>query len=267
MHQPNHWPYLGFMDKIKSSDLFVILDHLQFSDRDFHHRNRIRNKSSQGYKWLTVPLKNHPQVICDALIDNDSETKGMKWNELHRVWIDSLYRSAPYYENHKSFLDRLYDHKWNRLIDFNLAIIDYLKHTFDIKAPIILASDLNCIKEEIAATGESCEAGHSSAELSDPDRFMLKCQRSTQRFVNICKELGAHTYLSGAGGKNYLLDELLSDNGIRLEYQSFRHPVYRQCFSPFIPNLAALDCILNMDPDRIASIGYAPGADVASTSQ
>jgi len=255
------------MDKMKFSDLFVILDHLQFCDRDFHHRNRIRNNSSQGYKWLTVPLKNHPRVIGEAMIDNDSKTKGMKWNELHRVWIDSLYRSAPYYEDHKGFLDSLYGHEWNRLIDINLAIIDYLKHTFGIGTPIILASELDCMKEEIATMGDSCEAGHSSTEVSDTDRFLLKCQRSTQRFVDICKELGADTYLSGAGGKNYLLEEMLSDNGIQLEYQSFKHPVYRQCFSPFIPNLAALDCILNMDPDSITNIGYVPGADVASISQ
>src|SRR3989338_6913974 len=60
-HQPNFLPYLGFFDKMMSSDIFVIRDEVQFVERDFHHRNRIKIEGTDGTgaprsKWLTVPV-------------------------------------------------------------------------------------------------------------------------------------------------------------------------------------------------------------------
>ena len=56
IHQPNYLPWLGFFNKIKSSDKFVIFDNVQFprGKKHFGHRNKI--KTNNGDIWLTVPL-------------------------------------------------------------------------------------------------------------------------------------------------------------------------------------------------------------------
>ncbi len=72
-HQPNFLPYLGFFDKMMNSDVFVIRDEVDFVERDYHHRNRIRidGKDANGepqWKWLTIPVKKDPFYIKDIVI-------------------------------------------------------------------------------------------------------------------------------------------------------------------------------------------------------
>jgi len=50
----------------------------------------------------------------------------------------------------------------------------------------------------------------------------------TQRLIDICRLVGADTYLSGAGGHKYLEQAEFEKAGIRLVFQDFRHPVYPQ---------------------------------------
>lgn len=55
IHQPNYLPYLGFFDKLRKSDVFVIYADAQFNKGDFQHRNRIRIfdiERSSGFNWI-----------------------------------------------------------------------------------------------------------------------------------------------------------------------------------------------------------------------
>lgn len=248
IHQPNHWPYMGFMDKMRSADIFIVYDVAQFAKEDFHHRNRIRNSSAEGYKWLTVPVNKRPIPIHDILIDNSRIQGKRPWAEYHRLIIDDCYANAPYYREHEQFLDDLYSRKWERLIDMNMAIIDYLRGVMGIDTRIVMSSELKCIREHQGSDAHNVDAGAQGG-----DQHYLKNLRATKRLVDMCMEVGADTYISGAGGRGYLVEQLFKDNGIKVQYQDFHHPVYRQCFSPFIPNLSALDYIMNVDQKSIAS--------------
>ena len=73
--------------------------------------------------------------------------------------------------------------------------------------------------------------------------------------IEICKKFSADTYISGAGGKNYLDLGLFKENGIEVKFNDFLHPIYKQMFEPFIPNLSAIDLIFNYgDKSREALI-------------
>ena len=54
VHQPQYIPWIGYFHKIRSSDLFVLLDNVQYKKREFQNRNKIRTK--EGSIWLTVPV-------------------------------------------------------------------------------------------------------------------------------------------------------------------------------------------------------------------
>ena len=41
IHQPEHFPYMGFFQKMEAADMFVILDDVQFTKGNFQHRNRL----------------------------------------------------------------------------------------------------------------------------------------------------------------------------------------------------------------------------------
>ena len=56
IHQPEHFPYMGFFEKMKSVDLFVILDDVKFQGkRNWQNRNLIKLKNGADF-WLTVPI-------------------------------------------------------------------------------------------------------------------------------------------------------------------------------------------------------------------
>ncbi|HOO57048.1 MAG TPA: WbqC family protein [bacterium] len=212
VHQPQYLPWLGYFDKIDSSDIFVILDNVQFKKREFQNRNRI--KTPNGPKWLTVPVKvkgRYHQLAKDVLIDIESG-----WHTRHAKALELNYRKSVFFENHfEKIAGFLQEGKFGRLADLNISMLRYFLGTLGIDTPILIESDLG-----VTGTG-------------------------TERIINICKKAGADTYLSGAGGKNYMREEMFAEAGINLDYQEFAHPEYEQLFGSFMPFMSIADLLFN----------------------
>ena len=56
IHQPDFIPWMGFFEKIKMSDIYVILDDVQYLKKGFHNRDKILIDCKP--KWITIPVKN-----------------------------------------------------------------------------------------------------------------------------------------------------------------------------------------------------------------
>ena len=68
IHQPQFLPWLGYLDKIDQSDLFIALDSVQFKKNEWQNRNRIR--TADGCQWITVPVLHHfGQLVKDVRIN------------------------------------------------------------------------------------------------------------------------------------------------------------------------------------------------------
>jgi len=215
IHQPNYLPYLGFFDKMEKSDVFAIYDDARFNKSDFQHRNRIRIYN--GWKWLTVPVEKRHLPINKIKIKNEVKTwKGLKWSEDHFNNIRDNYKNAPYYNTFEDEIKRIYSKTYERLIDLNMVLINFLKRALDIDTKVVFSSDL----------------GFKS--------------KSTQRLVDIVEALGGNIYLSGPMGRNYLDLKLFEERGIKVIFQEFKHPIYRQCYEGFVPNMAAIDALFNV---------------------
>ena len=61
IHQPDFLPYLGFFHRLLKSDMYVILDNVQFLNGSKRWHNRDKIKTPQGVRWLTVSVKSSPQ--------------------------------------------------------------------------------------------------------------------------------------------------------------------------------------------------------------
>lgn len=208
IHQPQFLPWLGYLDKVDRADLFVVLDSVQFKKNEWQNRNRIR--TAQGWQWLTVPvLHNFGQPIKDVRINQTTE-----WRAKHLRALEMHYARAAHRERVLSGLRALYAHPWDRLADLNLAVIRWLLDAFGITTPLRLSSEMQ-LREE-----------------------------PTDRLIDICRAVGATHYLAGAGAAGYLDMKKFDASGIVLDNQEFRHPVYRQCYEPFVPGLAAIDLLL-----------------------
>jgi len=215
IHQPNYLPYLGFFDKMKQSDIFVIYDDAQFEKGEFQHRNRIR--IYHGWKWLTVPVEKKHMPINEIRIKNEVATwKGVRWAEDHIKDIRDNYKDTPYFSTYEKEIKRIYEKTYDKLVDLNMNLIHFLKDAFGIDVKIVFSGELS---------------------------FTSK---STERLVEIVEALGGDVYLSGPKGRDYLDVSLFEKKGIKVEFQDFKHPVYRQRYEGFEPNMAAIDALFNV---------------------
>lgn len=214
IHQPNYLPYLGFFDKLRKSDVFILYDDAQFNKEDFQHRNRIR--IYHGWKWLTIPVEKKHIPINQIEIKNDVKIKGMKWQEAHFKEIYNNYREAPYYHSFEKDLLQIYEQEYNMLVDINFKLIELLMKLFDIHTEIIFSSEFN---------------------------FNSK---STEKLIDLVIAAGGDTYLSGPMGKDYLNPQLFMKRGVQVIYQDFKHSTYQQQYDGFEGNMSAIDAIFNM---------------------
>jgi hypothetical protein len=65
--------------------------------------------------------------------------------------------------------------------------------------------------------------------------------KKTELIIAQCKKLGADTQLSGNGCRRYINKKRFSEEGIKLTFQEFNHPIYPQTSLGFVPNLSVVD--------------------------
>jgi hypothetical protein len=214
-NQPYFFAYPGFFYKANLSDIFVILDDIQFP-RGTTWVTRNRFKNDQGTLWMTIPVWKKGlglQKINEVRICDEG-----RWAKKHLESLKSAYARAPYLVDHLDFVEGIFSSDFKRLIDLNLTIIRYLIEHLHIKTDILLLSELGI---------ES---------------------RGDQLLIDICRRIGASHFLTQNATLKFLNVDIFNEAGIQL--RSFNPPslVYPQLFGDFIPNLSTLDLILNCGP-------------------
>lgn len=89
------------------------------------YRNRFYITGGNGRILLTVPLlhgRDQRTPMKDVLIDNKE-----RWQVQHRRTITSVYGRAPYFEHYALSMQSLFTDRYERLVDFNHASIEWLK--------------------------------------------------------------------------------------------------------------------------------------------
>lgn len=220
IHQPDFAPWMGFFDRLVLSDVYVVLDNVQFLRRGWHHRDLI--KTPKGPKWLTVPVikkGRYHQDILDVEIDNTKD-----WRRDHLNAIREHYSNSPFFNDHIGEIEKIYSTDWKILVDLNMAIINMFIEAFGIKVEIV--------------NGSSLGVQGSKNEL----------------LINILKSIGSKQYIAGEGSKSYLDEALFDRHGIEVIWQSFAHPVYPQEHGEFLPELSSYDALLNCGSKYCAQI-------------
>lgn len=214
IHQPEYLPYIGFFDRIKKADTFVILDNVQYQKNAFINRNKI--KTSQGWQWLTVPVKKREKLddINKLQIDNSSN-----WKEKHLKTIILNYKKTPYFKKYIGLFEDVYKKEWNLIADLDIYLIENIIEMLEIKKEIKKSSSLG-VKD-----------------------------KGIEKLINICKTVRADIYLCGPGNEKYNMTDAVSEKfqkqNIKVIFHKFTPPIYQQQFGKFIPNLSIIDFLFN----------------------
>lgn len=220
-HQPLFFPYLGYFDRMKRCDIFVIRDDTQFAKRNFHHRNRIRVPNAGGepkLKWLTVPVDKSPVPLAQVKINNQVRLKNRTWQQDLECQLNGCYASAPYYKEFAPRIIEILKAGHEGLVDLNMALLRQFCHWFEVDTKIVLATELS----DFTATGDA-----------------------TEDLVEITRATKCSTYLSGDGAKIYIRPEPFEEAKLNLTFQQYSHPVYDQSGQEFVPYLACLDVLFH----------------------
>jgi len=209
VHQPEYLPWLGFFDKLSRCDIYVVYDDAQYQHGGFHNRNRIR--TPPGWEWLTVPIRHgHPQLIKDVKIAGD------QWKNKHLNNIKRHYKKTPYFQEYYPIIEEAITADHEMLIDLNLQLIKAFAEILGINTKMVRSSE-----------------------------FPYGGTEKNEKLVSLCKYLCADTYLSGSGGRSYIREEVFAQANINLRWHSYEHPIYRQGFDGFEPNMSIIDLLFN----------------------
>ena len=213
--RPYFAPFPGFFYQAHLADIIVILDDVQFP-RGTTWITRNRFKNDQGTWWMTIPVWKKGlglQGIDDVRICREG-----RWARKHLAGLQHAYANAPYFAEHGQFLENLFKSGFDRLIEFNLTIIRHLMLYLGVNTGIRRLSEL-----KVEAAGE-------------------------RLLIEICRYFGASAYLAPAAAARYLDGGAFDKAGIQLCPVKPRHPVYPQLWGDFIPDLSALDLLINCGP-------------------
>ena len=218
--QPYLFPYIGYWQLINAVNKFVILDDVNYIMRGYINRNNIL-LNGKVHKF-TVPIKQASQnkLIMETKLSFDQKEKGKFLTTIH-----SAYKKAPYYK------------------EVDLILRDIICYEEDDLTNYIYHS----LKKITQYLGIETEIVFSSKITKDNT---LKAQ---ERIIEICKKLGADTYVNPSGGRRLYQQERFQQEGIQLYFldSKIHEIVYNQGMDGFVGSLSVIDIMMFNDVKKI----------------
>jgi hypothetical protein len=186
IHQPDFLPWIGFFHKWAVSDLLIIHDNIQYIKQGWQNRDKIKINNSD--KWITVPVitkGRSEQNINEVEIVNNN-----KWKKTILGTLRTFFSKSKNINEYFSELEEIILKEHKLLIDLNMELIYWVGRKLKIEVPIRFASD----------------------NKLDTDK--------TEKLIELLKAYNADEYYTGLASKDYLNEELFTQNGIKLTYQN-----------------------------------------------
>lgn len=221
--QSNYIPWKGYFDMIAAVDEFILYDDMQYTRRDWRNRNRI--KTPQGAVWLTVPVKVKGQYFQRI---RDTEIDGAAWAATHWKSLVQHYRRAACFQEIRQWLEPLYlETEYDFLSELNRRLMEGICAYLGITTTISNSWDYTLIDGK------------------------------TERLADLCRQAGGTEYISGPAAKDYILEQVFADQGIRLTWFDYEgYPEYPQLWGEFTHHVSVLDLLFNCGKDSPRYMRY-----------
>lgn len=224
-HQPNFLPWLGFFAKVARSNVFFLLDDVQFTQGANKHNwtSRVRIGTANGPLWLSQPVRRSGigrQLIVDLRTDERS-----RWLPKMLATLESSYRKAPHADVClPPLIQALSEHRGS-ICETNVRLIGDICAMLSLKTRLIRSSE---------------RPVHGTA---------------TERLVNLTLSERGTTYLSGDGADEYQVVSEFEKVGIGVRKLGFRTQPYPQRRGlEFVPGLSIVDALCNLGVERTLAL-------------
>lgn len=214
-HQPNFLPWLGYFDKIVRSDIFVLLDDVQFNKTGGTWMNRVKIIKNGAADWITAPVDRAYHGLRTIL---EMQFQSGPWRQSLLARLDQTYSRAPYFREGMDLVRPLIERDTRSVAEFNIqnliAILDWL--------------------------------GAPSSKLRRSSDYGLPTT-SNERLVDLTLAVGGDAYMAGGGAQGYQDEAVFQAGGVQLTLQAFKpHPYPQFNATEFVPGLSFIDAMMNV---------------------
>jgi hypothetical protein len=217
--QPHFLPWLGYIELLKSCDVFVLLDDFQLSRQSWSTRNRLF-VSQDKTGWISLNLDH--SIPLGATFCEARESADRIWIRRLRNIIQDVYRRAPFAAEARDTVLEWTSRDHESVADLALDLLLILKRNLHLPTEVVQSSSL-----------------------------MIKATDRSDRLLRLLDGVGADCYLAARGAAEYMLkDDVWSDRNIL--FQNHNPLEYRQVTgTEFVPRLAFLDALANVGWDNL----------------
>jgi hypothetical protein len=215
IHQPNFFPWLGYFDKIRRADVFVLLDAVDYPRAGSGGMGSIVNR-------VNIAVQGKPNALGAPLQRAGLGTpiNAMQIDD-RQPWRDKMLRTlamnyarAANYGPAMALIEPLVRHPEAGLAAFNTHAITTIARHLGLITAIVSQSTLS-------ASGAA-----------------------TDLLVNLTRAVDCTGYLAGGGAGGYQQDEMFAAAGLQLVYQDFKPTPYGPP-DRFIPGLSIIDYLMH----------------------
>ena len=217
-HQPHFLPWLGYLNKVSNSDVFVWLDTVQYRKNYFQNRTQI--EGADGIKrWLTLPVHARMDTTIDRVAIADA-----RWKSRIGRTIEQVYSRAPHFGECWPVLRDAMSGSSDYLNDVNYRLFRVLLQLLEFsRVRVVRASELGVVTTE-----------------------------PSQRLAELCAKAGADTYIAGKSGREYLNLDVFKRSGITVVWQLFdvASTAYRRSDGVMVEGVSVIDYLFHVGPQR-----------------
>ncbi len=219
--QPYFLPYLGYWQLIASADSFVIYDDVNFIKGGWINRNRYLYHGQPKYFNITMSGASPNKKINEVGLMKDPRYQpAKKLLSTFRM----AYQKAPMYPQVFPLLEEILLYETDMLAPYLEHSIRAVCRYLEIPTRILLSSRIR--EKNCALTGKD-------------------------KVIDICRCLGAGTYINASGGRRLYHHDDFEAAGIRLWFIEMDPIEYPQFGDPFVPGLSIVDVLMFNEREQV----------------
>lgn len=219
--QPYFFPYLGYFDLIYNTDKWVVFEVSKYIRHGWINRNRILHPC-EGFQYMTVPLQKHSSA---APINQLTISDNQDWKTSVRRQLYHYHTHAPFYKETMSLVEDCLAYNETLLYKLNIYALEKVCARLEIPFKYTVFSEMNLELGPI----------HKSGDWA----------------LQLCKAMGATTYINPPGGRSIYDPQEFLNNGIHLIIREFENMKYSAGPYQSVPGLSIIDVLMWNSPESI----------------
>jgi len=215
--QSSFIPWIGYFSMIKASNVFVLIDDVQYDKNGWRNRNRI--KLLDVPIWVTVPILTSGrsnQLISDVEIDYSTG-----WEKTLLGKLRESYKDTHFFSDINPIFVNCLEHHSKYLYELNFNILTEFMKVLQMTQTVIMSSTLRASQEK------------------------------NSRLIEYAEKIHCTQYISGPSAKNYIDEERFKESGLHLRWYEYNESLkYSQSNGDFLPKLSIVDLLMNVGPEE-----------------